>query len=181
VASLLHNILWFVSTQETHLCNHQALDQSIPTRALNKSHSHFSLLFLLQLNINFSFSSTGRDVLTRVLLLEILHDHSHLQIQKTTNSSTFSSPPASPNVSWDWLHPVSATNWNPRIFTLLARSAFILVGQLLKKLTFSPSLSWEGFQTKKFQTSQARYKLWLQLLAYLTLSMQFNLVLSSLL
>jgi len=56
------------------------------------------------------------------------------------------------------------------------RSAFILVGQLLMKFSFSPSLSWEGVQMKKFQTGQ----FWNGFIpvTYLTLSIQFGTQLS---
>jgi len=73
--------LFLFYPQETHLCNLRS--QILSPWALIKSHFHFFPIFFLQPNNNFSFSSTGPGRrITRVLLLEILHNHSHPQTQE---------------------------------------------------------------------------------------------------
>jgi len=112
--------------------------QSLSPLALTKSHSHFFPIFFLQPINNFSFSSTGPDRLTRVLLLEILHDHSHPQTQKANQFS-----------HWVLVHfphilhlqsfLVSSSQpsqlvsgiWESSLF--LPGPAFILISQLLTK------------------------------------------------
>jgi len=86
LASSLHNKVCFFSTlgnspmQSPNFLN-------LSPWALTKLHSHIFPDFFLQHNNNFSFSSTSPGRIACVLLLEIPHDHSHPQIQKTNQFS----------------------------------------------------------------------------------------------